>query len=104
MKGKAKLKELVAPYAGDRRLGLSPANAYRKIAAYRAYEHLSSLIPDRRATEGDKRRIKDTAQERAMTSALDKYFLCKKPLKAWTIHTEKAAFPLQSIWLSRTVL
>ncbi len=89
LRGRAALQELVAPYAGDRRLGLSPANAYRKVKAYRAYKHLSSLIPDRRPTDGDKRRIKDTAEERAMTSALDKYFLCRNPLKAWTIHTEK---------------
>lgn len=88
IKGRQGLAKLIETHRHRKDLRLSIATAYRRIAAYKASGDISAFLPDRAWRKASGSRIKATLQEQAMQEAIDRYYLCKKPLKISVIHDQ----------------
>ncbi len=88
VQGRKALGELIAPHRNRPDLRLSIATAYRRIAAYKATDDISAFLPDRTWKPRAQSKVKQSAAEQAMETAIQRHILCKKPLKYQTIHKE----------------
>jgi putative transposase len=88
VQGRKALGELIAPHRNRPDLHLSIATAYRRIAAYKATDDISAFLPDRAWKPRAQSKVKQSAAEQAMETAIQRHILCKKPLKYQTIHRE----------------